>query len=66
VDWYLAAIFVLGGVLGGIAGSRSAGALSLRRGALNRIFACLIFGVAFYMLYKSAYIFAFASRTGAT
>ncbi|GAA0870299.1 sulfite exporter TauE/SafE family protein [Brevundimonas basaltis] len=54
VDWLLAGVFVAGGVLGGLLGARSAKALSARKGALNMVFAALIFVVGFYMLYRSA------------
>ena len=53
VDWGLAAVFVGGGVLGSILGSRAARHLSQRRGMLTRIFAGLIFVVAAYMLARS-------------
>lgn len=53
VDWTLAALFIGGGVLGGLLGTRSAKHLSTRKGALNTVFAALIFVVAIYMLVKS-------------
>ena len=53
VDWILAAVFVAGGVLGGLLGARSAKTLSGKRGALNTVFAVLIFAVAIYMLSRS-------------
>lgn len=53
VDWMLAALFVGGGVLGGIVGARAAKSLSHRKGALNTIFAVLIVVVALYMLVRS-------------
>ncbi|QBX38432.1 sulfite exporter TauE/SafE family protein [Brevundimonas sp. S30B] len=53
VDWPLAAVFIGGGVLGGLLGARLAKSLSDRKGALNTVFAALIFVVAFYMLYRS-------------
>lgn len=53
VDWPLAGVFVLGGVLGGLIGARSAKALAARKGALNAVFAALIFAVALYMLARS-------------
>jgi uncharacterized membrane protein YfcA len=46
VDWSLAALFVSGGVLGGLLGARSANSLASRIGALNTVFAALIFAVA--------------------
>jgi len=53
VDWPIAGLFTIGGVFGGLAGTRSAHALASRRGALNTIFAALIFLVAVYMLLRS-------------
>lgn len=53
VDWTLAALFIFGGVLGGLLGARSAKSLAGRRGALNTVFAGLIFAVAIYMLVRS-------------
>jgi len=54
VDWPLAFAFVGGGVVGGLFGSRLARHLSDKKGALNSVFAALIFVVAIYMLYRSA------------
>jgi uncharacterized membrane protein YfcA len=53
VNWALAALFVVGGIVGGLVGSRSAHALASRRGYLNVAFAALIFAVAIYMLVRS-------------
>jgi uncharacterized membrane protein YfcA len=53
VDWRLAALFILGGILGGLFGSRLAKLLASRKGTLNMVFAALIFAVAFYMLIRS-------------
>jgi uncharacterized protein len=53
VDWRLAAIFIAGGVVGGLAGGRLARALGARRGALNIVFASIIVLVAIYMLVRS-------------
>jgi uncharacterized protein len=53
VDWRLAAMFILGGVFGGLAGGRAAKALGARRGALNVVFAGIIVVVAIYMLARS-------------
>ncbi|WP_230533340.1 sulfite exporter TauE/SafE family protein [Microvirga roseola] len=53
IDWPLAALFVAGGVLGGLLGTRSAKVLSTRKGALNTVFAALIVAVAIYMLIRS-------------
>lgn len=54
VDWLLAAIFIAGGVIGGLAGASLAKKLSSRKGMLNSLFAGLIFVVAAYMIYRSA------------
>jgi uncharacterized membrane protein YfcA len=53
VDWTLAALFIAGGVLGGLLGVRSAKTLADRKGALNAVFAALIFAVAVYMMVRS-------------
>ena len=52
VDWPLALVFILGGVVGGIGGTQTARRLS-GTGTLTSVFAGLIFVVAAYMLYKS-------------
>lgn len=54
IDWTLAGVFVGGGLLGGLFGASLATRLSRSRGALNRVFAGLIFAVALYMLVRSA------------
>jgi uncharacterized membrane protein YfcA len=53
VDWRLAAVFILGGLCGGLAGGRAARVLGARRGALNMVFAGIIVVVALYMLARS-------------
>jgi uncharacterized protein len=53
VDWSLAALFISGGVLGGLLGTRSANSLAGSKGALNTVFAALIFAVAIYVLVRS-------------
>ena len=53
VSWPLAALFVLGGIGGGLIGTRSAKVLSARRGALNVAFAIVIIAVAVYMLVRN-------------
>jgi uncharacterized protein len=53
VDWRLAAVFILGGLCGGLAGGRAAKVLGARRGALNMVFAGIIVVVALYMLARS-------------
>ena len=54
VDWPLALVFVVGGILGGFAGAIAARRLAEKKGALNIAFACLIFVVALYMIWRSA------------
>ncbi len=54
VDWLLAAVFIGGGIVGGFAGAAASQHLSAHKGALNVIFALLIFVVAAYMLWRSA------------
>ncbi|MEO5806462.1 sulfite exporter TauE/SafE family protein, partial [Devosia sp.] len=49
VDWPLAALFIAGGVVGGLIGTRIAGHLSKHKGALNIGFAALVILVAIYM-----------------
>lgn len=53
VDWGLAATFIGGGIIGGVAGAAASKRMSNYKGLLNSIFAVLIFGVALYMLWKS-------------
>ena len=53
VSWGLAALFIAGGIAGGLAGTRSARHLSERRGALNIVFAAVIIAVAIYMLARN-------------
>lgn len=54
VDWWLAALFIGGGIVGGFAGAALSHRLSAHKGALNTISALLIFAVAAYMLWRSA------------
>lgn len=56
ISWWLALVFILGGVVGGVAGTGSARRLSLRRGALNTVFASIIIVVALYMLARNIYV----------
>jgi uncharacterized membrane protein YfcA len=58
IDWPLAACFIGGGILGGLGGAQLARHLSMRRGALDRLFACMLLLVAAYVLYRSASAFA--------
>jgi len=52
VNWKLAAVFVVAGVAGGIAGAATSTKLANYRGALNTVFAVLIFITAAYVLWK--------------
>lgn len=52
VNWALAGVFIVGGIAGGIAGTRYARTLS-DKGMLSTVFVCLIFSVAAYMLWRS-------------
>lgn len=54
VDWALAGVFIVGGVVGSFVGARLAKHLSGTQGRLTTVFAGLIFIVAAYMLWKSA------------
>ena len=58
VSWGLAALFIVGGIAGGLAGTRSARHLSERRGALNIVFAAVIIAVALYMLARNISYFS--------
>jgi uncharacterized protein len=53
VEWWLAIVFILGGALGGVIGTRSAHRLAAKRGTLNIVFAAIIAAVAVYMLSRS-------------
>lgn len=53
IDWPLAAIFIAGGILGGLGGARTARLLAGKKGLLNSVFATIIFVVAGYMIWQS-------------
>jgi uncharacterized protein len=53
VLWGLAFLFIAGGIVGGLVGTRAARHLSERRGALNSVFAAVITAVAIYMLARN-------------
>lgn len=53
VDWSIALEFIGGGLVGGFIGARLASHLAKQRGALQRVFAFIVFAVAAYMLYRS-------------
>jgi uncharacterized protein len=54
VDWRLVALFVVGGVVGGLAGARLAGALAVRKQALSTLFAVVIAAVGVYVVVRGA------------
>lgn len=54
IDWGVAALYLAGGIVGGISGMSLACSLGTRKAALNRLFAAFIFVVAGYMLYRNA------------
>ena len=53
IDWRIAALFIGGGLLGGAFGASAATRLARSRGALQRVFAGVVFVVAAYMLWRS-------------
>lgn len=53
VNWLVAGEFIGGGIIGGVIGMRAALHLSGHKTALNRIFASLVFVVAFYIIWRS-------------
>lgn len=53
VDWRIAALFIAGGVAGGLLGASLSSRLARYKGALTRIFAGVAFAVAAYMLWRS-------------
>lgn len=55
VDWFVAGQFIAGGIVGGLFGMAFANRLSRSKDALKRIFACVIFVVAAYVLYQSGF-----------
>jgi hypothetical protein len=57
VDWPLAALFIGGGVVGGMIGALAASQLARSRGVLGSLFATLIFVVAIYVAVRSALAF---------
>jgi uncharacterized protein len=55
IDWTLAAILLVGGILGGLFGAAVAKHLADKRGALSTAFSFVIFAVAAYMLVRSVW-----------
>lgn len=56
ISWTLALVFIVGGIVGGLVGTAAARSLSVRRGALNVVFAIIIILVALYMLARNIYV----------
>jgi len=54
VDWRVAGVFVLGGIVGGLLGVQLSARLSQQRGALSRTFAVVVVFVAVFVLWKSS------------
>ncbi len=54
IAWAIAAWFIVGGILGGVAGIRCASRLCAQKDRLRRVFSILVLAVAAYMLYRSA------------
>lgn len=52
VDWSLAGLFILGGAIGSLIGTRVARSMAQSKGALTIFFACVIFCVATYMIWQ--------------
>jgi uncharacterized membrane protein YfcA len=61
IDWPVAGEYVAGGIAGGLIGMQLCKHLAPRRAALNRVFAVLVFLVAFYMVYRNFGAFAAGS-----
>ncbi len=53
IDWKIAALFIIGGLVGGIFGTRTAVRLAADRRKLIYTFAAVIFAVAIYMLVRT-------------
>ena len=53
IDWRIAALFIAGGILGGIGGGALGRLLSARKGALGTILAAVIVAVGIYVLARS-------------
>ncbi|HQT63722.1 MAG: hypothetical protein B7Z75_01740 [Acidocella sp. 20-57-95] len=58
VDWNLAVVFIIGGILGGFFGHKVAQHLAGKAGRLTSVFAMLIFVVAGYMLFRTVSSFS--------
>jgi uncharacterized membrane protein YfcA len=58
IDWRVALLFIGGGLIGGALGAVLSSRLSKQKGALQRVFAFVVFAVAAYMLWRSLPPFA--------
>lgn len=56
VDWGLATLFISGGMVGGVLGSRAASHLAVRGSTLRTVFAGVIFAVAGYILWRAFHV----------
>jgi uncharacterized membrane protein YfcA len=52
VDWRMAAIFIAGGMVGGVFGQRAARALETRKQLLAKVFAIIVASVGVYVVGK--------------
>ena len=55
IDWRVAAIFIAGGVGGGIVGTRAALRIATDRRMMTHVFSAVIFAVAIYMLVRTSF-----------
>lgn len=53
VDWTLAAVFIVGGIAGGVAGRFAASRLAQDKQMLSRIFATIVASVGVYVIWRS-------------
>ncbi len=53
IDWRVAFLFIGGGLIGGTIGAMLSSRLAKQKGALQRVFAFVVFAVAAYMLWRS-------------
>jgi len=53
IDWRVALLFIGGGLVGGALGAVLSSRLAKQKGALQRVFAFVVFAVAAYMLWRS-------------
>ncbi len=58
VNWTVAVEFAFGGAIGGMLGTLAATRMAPHKNAFNRMFAGVIFAVAFYLIYRNAPAFS--------